>query len=125
MAQESNPVGWFDIPVRDMQRAKGFYEHVLGVQLSEHEHDGMRMAFFPMEEKAYGAAGMLAQGEDYQPSENGVLIYFSVKDIPAALARAEEKGGEVVLQRTSIGEWGYIGVIHDSEGNHVGLHSMA
>jgi hypothetical protein len=30
----NNPVGWFEIYVQDMDRAKAFYEMVFGVQLS-------------------------------------------------------------------------------------------
>jgi uncharacterized protein len=118
-----NPMGWFEIPVSDFSRAKGFYEHVLGIRLEEHRVGPLRMAWFPMVEDAYGSAGALVEGEGYVPATAGVIIYFTAPDIPGALVRAEEKGGKTLLGRTGIGEYGFIGIFQDSEGNRVGLHS--
>ncbi|MGB5370046.1 MAG: VOC family protein, partial [Flavobacteriaceae bacterium] len=33
---DHNMVGWFEIPVTDMQRAKKFYEKVFGIAISIH-----------------------------------------------------------------------------------------
>ena len=123
MSAQKNPVGWFEIPVKDMARAKSFYEHVFGLDLEEHRMGPLLMAWFPMEEGVAGAAGSLVKGEGYEPSDKGVLVYFTAPDIDAALARAREKGGRVISEKTSIGEYGFIGIIVDSEGNRVGLHS--
>ena len=51
----SNPVGWFEIYVDDMQRAKTFYEAVFGVQLSKLDHTEIEMFAFPMQPEQYGA----------------------------------------------------------------------
>ena len=123
MAMEHNPVGWFEIPVSDLDRAKGFYEHIFGIEMSVHEMGPARMAWFPMFEGAIGAAGALVKGPQYEPSPGGVLIYFTAADIEAALERAAEKGGAVLTPKTSIGEYGFIGHFEDCEGNRIGLHS--
>lgn len=123
MSVEYNPVGWFEIPVKDMSRAKTFYEHVLDIQVEEHEMGPLQMAWFPMDEKAIGATGSLVKGGGYEPSMAGTLIYFTVTDIDVSLARAEEKGGRILMPKTSIGEYGFIGHCVDCEGNRVGLHS--
>jgi len=55
MANEMNPVGWFEIYVRDMERAKSFYETVLGVKLSKIPQSGDsldNMWAFPMNQGA-------------------------------------------------------------------------
>ena len=57
MSAEMNPVGWFEIPVTDMARAKAFYEHVFALELEEHEMGPDVMAWFPMTEGATGATG--------------------------------------------------------------------
>ena len=44
-----NPVGWFEIYVDDMERAKKFYETVLGVKLEKLPID-IEMFTFPMGE---------------------------------------------------------------------------
>lgn len=126
MSKQYNPVGWFEIPVTDMTRAKTFYEYVLGTPFEDHEMDSLQMAWFPMinEEGAYGAAGSLVKSESREPSAQGTLVYFTAPDLDAALSRAAEKGGRIVAPKTDIGEYGFIGLILDSEGNRVGLHSM-
>ena len=68
MAEQSNPVGWFEIPVSDLNRAKAFYEHVLGVSLAITNMEGSEMAWFPMHPGGAGAGGTLIKGEGYEPS---------------------------------------------------------
>lgn len=123
MSVEQNPVGWFEIPVKDMARAKAFYDHVFALELEEHEMGLLQMAWFPMHPEAIGATGSLVKGEGYEPSVAGTLIYFTTTDIDAALARAEEKDGRILSPKTSVGEYGFIGHCVDSEGNRIGLHS--
>ena len=124
MNKSMNPVGWFEIPVTDMTRAKAFYEHVLGLTLEDHnEMAPMQMAWFPMVENGIGAMGSLVKDENRTPSAQGVLIYFTAPDLEAALARAEEQGGKILSPKTDIGEYGFIGIVLDSEGNRIGLHS--
>ena len=50
--KESNPVGWFEIYVNDISRAKKFYEKVLDIQLSDLPKPStltyeLKMAVFP------------------------------------------------------------------------------
>lgn len=123
MTTEFNPVGWFEIPVTDMARAKAFYEQVLGLKLEVHELGPLTMAWFPMRPEAKGATGSLVKHEAYVPSHHGALVYFTVTDIDAALRRAAECGGRVLNPKKGIGEHGFVGHIEDSEGNRVALHS--
>jgi len=123
MATKWNPVGWFEIPVSDMDRARTFYEHVFDVKLEEHRMGEGLMAWFPMKQGETGAAGSLVKGKGYQPSPEGVLVYFTAPDIEDALSRARERGGKVVAEKTSIGEYGFFALVQDSEGNRIGLHS--
>lgn len=124
MSAPSNPVGWFEIPVADMDRAKAFYEYLFSVELEDHEMGPAQMSWFPMHMDAPGAAGTLIKGDGYVPSETGVLVYFSAPDLDATVAKAKEKGGHVLAERFPIGEHGFIAMIRDSEGNRIGLHSM-
>jgi hypothetical protein len=125
MNAQKNPVGWFEIPVKDMARAKAFYEHVFALKLEEHQMGPQSMAWFPMQEGVTGSAGSLVKGEGYQPSLEGVLVYFTTPDIDATLSRAKEKGGQVITEKTSIGEHGFYALVQDTEGNLIGLHSRA
>jgi len=123
MTIEHNLVGWFEIPVKDFARAKAFYEHVFEIALQENRTGSAWMAFFPMWEGTIGAAGSLVEGEGYEPSPAGTLVYFTAPDIDATLVRVEEKGGRILTPKTGIGEFGFIGIFQDVEGNRIGLHS--
>ncbi|MEO0361367.1 MAG: VOC family protein [Pseudomonadota bacterium] len=120
-----NPVGYFEIPVRDLDRAAAFYEAVFDCALERATIDGYEMALFPAADGAPGATGALAVGDDYVPSEDGALVYFTVADIDATVARATECGGRVIYPTKSIGEAGFVAEIGDGEGNRIALHQAA
>jgi uncharacterized protein len=125
MSLKSNPVGWFEIPVNDLNRAKNFYDQVFGTQLSLTEMGPYKMAWFPMEREEAGAAGTLIKAEGYSPSHSGTLVYFSVEDLEGTLKKIQDRGGKTLLPKTSIGEHGFIAHFEDCEGNRVALHSRA
>ena len=122
MPSHPNPVNWFEIPVRDMPRAKAFYEKVLDVTLTDSEMGPNKMAWFPMDMGATGAAGTLIQGAGYEPSHHGSLVYLHVDKIDPTLTSISGAGGTTLMTRTSIGQHGYIAHFQDSEGNRVALH---
>jgi len=119
-----NPVNWFEIPVRDLDRAQKFYETVFAVSLNKMGLEPFEMLQWPMDDNSYGAAGTLVKGEGYTPSREGALVYFSVDDIEATLAKVVQGGGKILLPKMSIGEYGFVGQFEDSEGNRIALHSM-
>jgi len=124
VAVKMNPVSWFEIPVRDLKRARKFYEKVLDRELKLESMDQYEMAFFPMESGAPGAAGTLIKGETYSPSSAGTVVYFTVDDIDETLRRITANGGKTVLPKKSIGKYGFIAHFEDTEGNRLALHSM-
>ena len=119
----TNPVYWFEIPVNDMDRAKMFYEAVLGVQLYPLALGSLTMSLFSMVRGAEGASGALVKAQTYVPSHSGSMVYFSVDDIEDTLARVEKSGGKIIRTKMSIGEFGFVGHFEDCEGNRVALHS--
>lgn len=121
----ANPVNWFEIPVLDMERAKTFYMTVFDLKIEEQSMGPRLMGFFPMQMDAVGAGGALVKEEGFVPSQTGILIYFSVPDIEATLARVTANGGKMLIPKTSIGEYGFVGYFKDTEGNRLALHTMA
>ena len=120
-------VGWFEIPVRDMDRAKKFYDAVFDISISVHDFGGLLMGWFPNDPEKSGATGSLVLHEMYIPSAtDGALIYFSCKDVDTELSRVEGASGEIVKPKTQIGEGhGFMALIKDTEGNRIALHSQA
>jgi predicted enzyme related to lactoylglutathione lyase len=123
MADQTNAVNWFEIPVDDLERAKKFYESVLGVELAVNQMGPLQMGWFPSHEGAPGATGSLVKGEGYTPSHAGSIVYLHVDDVETALGKVNATGGKTLVLKTGIGEYGFIGHFEDSEGNRVALHS--
>jgi uncharacterized protein len=125
---ESNPIVWFEIYVKDMNRAQSFYEAVLGVKLEKLPDPGpgvSEMMTFPMKKGATGATGALARMKEAGPSNgNGVIVYFGCEDCANESKRVAAHGGSVMKDKFSIGQHGFISLINDTEGNVIGLHSM-
>ena len=119
----TNPVSWFEIPVTDMPRAKAFYEQVLNVKLQSLTLGPLEMAVFPLRPGTPGAAGALMKGEPFQPSRQGVQIYFTTPDVDDALERVQKLNGKIVLPKTRIGPLGSIASFEDTEGNRISLRS--
>ncbi|MFC3108529.1 VOC family protein [Undibacterium arcticum] len=120
----NNPVGWFEIYVQDMGRAKAFYEGVFSVQLAKLDSPEIEIWAFPMQAERYGAPGALVRMPGFSSGANSVLIYFSCTDCAVEAAKAASSGGKVEKEKFSIGQYGYISLVIDTEGNMIGLHSM-
>ncbi len=142
-------VGWFEIPVSDMDRAVKFYNEVFQIKIAVHNMGELIMGWFPMAEdpEAKGASGSLVyhkefykpskegalvyftsrKEEFYKPSKEGVLVYFTSRkgDIKDELSRIEKAGGKILKPKTQISpDHGYMALFLDTEGNRVALHSL-
>jgi len=127
----SNPVGWFEIYVADMRRAQQFYEAVLSVSLEalqvpsdDSDEMALSMLAFPSNMEAYGASGALVQMEGAPVGQNSTLVYFSCDDCAVEASRVDDAGGTLEREKMSIGDYGFIALAIDTEGNMFGLHSM-
>ena len=124
---QSNPVVWFEIYVKDMQRAKAFYESVLQVQLQKLESpaaDMLEMWSFPSQMHGFGATGALAKMDGGPSNGSGTIVYFTCDDCATEASRVAASGGKVMKGKFSIGKYGFIALVTDTKGNVVGLHSM-
>lgn len=119
-----NMAVWFEIPVKDMERARNFYGNVLGYDLPVQKVGEFTMAFFPM--AGHSNSGTLIQGEGYEPCDRGTVVYLNAgEDLNEVLYRVEPAGGQIAVSKTKItDDYGYFALFRDTEGNMVGLHSM-
>ncbi len=127
---KSNMVGWFEIPVKDIDRAVAFYNEVFQIKIAVHDLGELVMGWFPFAEdqEAKGASGSLVYHKEfYIPSTEGTLVYFTSRtgDIKDELSRIEKAGGKILKPKTQISEdHGYMALFLDTEGNRVALHSL-
>jgi predicted enzyme related to lactoylglutathione lyase len=124
---EMNPVGWFEIYVRDMERARSFYEAVLGVKLTKLAPSGNSldsMWAFPMHQGGSGASGALALMDGAPVGPGGTIVYFVCDDCAEQVRRTKQAGARVLKEKFSIGDYGNIALVADPDGNVIGFHSM-
>jgi uncharacterized protein len=123
---KTNAIGWFDIYVNDMKRAVTFYEGVLKQKLEQigDPTGESQMMSFPGDMGAYGASGALVKSEHSRPGIGGTMVYFSVEDCSVEESRVAAAGGKIVRPKFSIGEFGWVTLCADTEGNMFGLNSM-
>ncbi len=121
-----NAVGWFDIFVDDMDRAVAFYETLLGSSLeSMGDPTGeSQMMSFPADMSVYGAGGALTKSPHASPGVGGTIVYFMVEDCAVQQERVAQAGGTVIRPKFSIGDFGWILLCQDTEGNMIGFNSM-
>jgi uncharacterized protein len=123
---KTNAIGWFDIYVTDMNRAVAFYESVLQQKLAPlgDPTGETQMMSFPADMSAYGAGGALVKSAYARPGAGGTMVYFSVDDCANEASRVAAAGGKVMRPKFSIGEFGWVTLCEDTEGNLLGLSSM-
>lgn len=122
---EQNPACWFEIYVQDMARAKAFYETVLQVKLNRLTEGTPELWGFPSDMNSYGSSGALAKMEGFPSGGNSTVVYFSCKDCSVEAGRVVAAGGQTCKGKLSIGQYGFIALATDTEGNMFGLHSMS
>lgn len=126
MEKNGNAINWFEIPVVDFDRAKKFYETVLGQKITNHP--------MPDANTTYGVlpyvpgtsvGGAIMKMDGFEPSQQGPVLYLNGgDDLSDALSRVEGAGGKITIPKTDIGENGFMAHFIDTEGNRIALHSM-
>jgi predicted enzyme related to lactoylglutathione lyase len=124
MNTNRNVVGWFEIYVQDMERAKTFYQKTFQLTLEPLDSPGIELWAFPMQPDNPGCAGALAKMNGKDSGGGGTIVYFSCADCSVEASRAVQNGGQIQKEKISIGQYGFIALVRDTEGNMIGLHSM-
>jgi len=118
----NNPVQWFEIATKDLERAKNFYAKVFELEFQFIEMPDSKMYMFG-DPKGVGSSGALLHSSDSIPSADGTRVYFECEDLAVEAERIDKAGGKLIVPKTDIGEFGYFGLFIDTEGNRIGLHS--
>lgn len=124
-----NPVVWFEIYVQDLARAQKFYETVLATKLDKLDapdtpDGGVQMRAFPMSMEGSGASGALCKMDGVPSGRGSTMVYFACEDCGTEASRVEAAGGKVERPKFAIGQYGFIALAVDPDGNTFGLHSM-
>ena len=117
-----NPITWCEIYVQDMDRAKRFYESVFQVKMEKLESPGVVMWAFPMAMDTVGASGALVKIEGVESGGSGTIPYFHCDEVAVESERVINAGGKVHKPKMSIGQYGFMALVVDTEGNMIGFH---
>jgi predicted enzyme related to lactoylglutathione lyase len=125
MSHAFHSLSWFEIPVRDLERAEAFYRAVCDQPLRRETIGEAELAVFPKSEDGVGGC-LFRHPQGPAPTQEGTVVYLNAgPSLDAALARVEEAGGRIVLPRTELPEgMGCFAHFVDCEGNRVGLHAL-
>lgn len=114
-----------EIPADDPERAKRFYEGLMGWSFSEMEGFPDYFLFSTRADVDGSATSGGAIGRRGVNSRERTLQYAEVDSIDAALEKATQLGGSVVSPKEQVGEAGWSAVVVDTEGNELGLWEEA
>tara|TARA_R110002050_G_scaffold74772_3_gene160096 strand:- start:16480 stop:16857 length:378 start_codon:yes stop_codon:yes gene_type:complete len=121
-----NAINWFEIPVKNYERAKGFYSTILNIEITDHHmpEQNTKYGVFPYDKDNNGIGGGLIKAKGQTPTTNGPTIYLNGgDDLSISLNKIEAAGGKVLMPKTDIGENGFMAQFTDTEGNRMALHS--
>lgn len=124
---QQNAISWFEIPATNLERAQQFYETAFGVALIPLDLPNIRMRMFPTTDPNGVGGAIVDSGGFHKPSAtDGPLIYLNANpDVQRVLDQVEKAGGKILVPKTEISpEYGFMAVIHDTEGNRIALHSI-
>ena len=77
-----------------------------------------------MDLNLWGAGGALVKMDGVPSGGNSTLVYFSCEDCSIEESRVEKSGGRIQQKKMSIGQYGFISLVFDTEDNMFGLHSL-
>jgi predicted enzyme related to lactoylglutathione lyase len=103
-------------PVSNMERARAFYEHVLGLHVSSNYRD------IWIEYDLGGATFAISTEEmGHTPGAKGAVVAFEVSDLDAFVHKMKERAVCFVTEAfdTPVCR---MAVIEDQDGNHITIH---
>lgn len=103
-------------PVSNMERARAFYEHVLGLHVSSNYRD------IWIEYDLGGATFAISTEEmGHTPGAKGAVVAFEVSDLDAFVHKMKERAVCFVTEAfdTPVCR---MAVIEDQDGNHIKIH---
>lgn len=109
----------FDLPAEDLERAASFYGKLFGWKFERMPGPIEYFGITTFDEQGRPSlGGGMGKKNDW---DTGITNYVGVASVEDTLKALAELGGRVVLPRTEVGEFGYLAVCLDPEGNKFGL----
>jgi len=110
-------MGFFAIPVNDMNLGKKFYSSVMGWEFNERD---AAFSYIMAGENMIGALEL--SSENFKPSNSGPLMYFRAESMAKTLERVKQAEGRLI-EKVAVdgGERGFTAKINDPFKNTIGF----
>jgi len=112
----ANHLTWFNIPAKDVQKSKEFYQEVFNWKFSQ-DPKFPDMEFI---DTGSNPMGGISKVQPEQPLE--MSSHFHVHDVDAVIAKVSEAGGRVIMPKTPIPEMGHFAMVMDPQGVVFGIY---
>jgi predicted enzyme related to lactoylglutathione lyase len=118
-------IAWHDLTVPDAKEIRAFYEAVLGVT-SRETSMGDYSDYTLMNAQGEPIGGVChAKGPNAVGLPAQWLCYVTVPDIDTSLKEATERGGKIIREKWTMGNYGHFAVIQDPAGAFMALNQPA
>lgn len=116
----ANPFAHVELNTDALDQSKQFYSTVFSWKLQD-----MPQVGYTMIDVGKGGVGGGMQKKPMPQAPTAWLPYVTVDDVAATLNKARQAGGQVVQDKLSIGDMGFIGVFVDPAGAALGVWQAA
>ncbi len=111
----SSLIGHVEIPVSDLEEAKKFYDQLFGWDFKPFGN-----SYYLYNSK--GTTVGLRKCNNINKDYSSTIFHVRVDDVEAVMNKAEILGGRIFRNKTIIPVYGYYALIHDADGNTVGVY---
>ncbi len=119
-----NPIGWFEIHVKDFDAARKFYGELFAWEFKLSQ--GSKSLYWNIYTGENSVGGGLMKKNKPEHEGQAIILYVETDDIEATLKKAVELGGKVDTPKTLISETaGYFALLRDTDNNLIGLWSKS
>jgi predicted enzyme related to lactoylglutathione lyase len=112
-------IGFFAIPVTDIPRARGFYEDVLGLQVSG-EMMGGKWIEYAVGNNTLAIANV---GEEWRPSDQGTSAALEVENFEEAISKLQTQAVRFAAEPFET-PCCHMAVVQDPDGNKLIIHKL-
>lgn len=118
---------WFDLPATNLSDAMSFYEGLFNWSYAQMEDSPIRdYVMIEAGGRLIGGIRKVVAPKGAEPFPSAPILYFTVPDLSAKVARAKELGAEIIGETVDLGKGrGRYQWIRDREGTLIALWAAA
>jgi predicted enzyme related to lactoylglutathione lyase len=114
----ANPFVHVELQTNDLAKAKAFYSRLFDWKLEDVPMEG---GSYTMVNVGEGTGGGMIKSEALAGAPPQWLAYVGVADVAASTRKAKELGARVVMDKTEVGDFGWMSILTDPTGANFAL----